>query len=49
MPIEFLIGMAAALIIESVKNPQHRSSLKKVMLKIRNVINQAYLGDPDFQ
>jgi len=49
MSIDMIVGMAAALIIESVKNPQHRSSLKKVMLKIRNVINQAYLGDPDFQ
>ena len=48
MPIEYLIGMAASIIIASVKNPQHKVALKAVMLKIFNTIKNAYSGDLDF-
>ena len=47
MPIEYLIGMAASIIIASVKNPQHKAQLKAVMLKIFNTIRNSYAGDPD--
>ena len=49
MPIELIIGMAASIIIASVKNPQHKVALKAVMLKIFNTIKNSYAGDPDFQ
>ena len=48
MPIEYLIGMAASIIIASVKNPQHKVALKAIMLKIFNTIRNSYTGDPDF-
>jgi len=49
MPIELIIGIAASIIIASVKNPQHKITLKAVMLKIFNTIRNSYAGDPDFQ
>ena len=43
-----IIAMAIAIILESVKNPAKKAALKRAMLKVRNTINQAYAGDPDF-
>ena len=48
MPIEYLIGIAASIILNAVKNPQHKVALKAVMLKIFNTIRNSYAGDPDF-
>ena len=48
MDIQLLVGIAASIILSSVKNPQHKIALKSVMLKIRNTINQVYAQDPDF-
>ncbi len=44
-----IIQMAIAIILSTVKNPAKKAELKKAMLKIRNSINTAYAGDPDFQ
>jgi len=49
MDFDFWITMGTAAILASIKNPANRDRLKKVMLKIRNAINTAYVGDPDFQ
>ena len=49
MPIEILIGIAASIILSTIKNPQHKAQLKSVMLKIFNAIKNVYAGDPDFQ
>jgi len=48
MPTELLAGMAAAIIISTVKNPAHKASLKALMLKIFKTIQAAYAGDKDF-
>ena len=48
MPIDMIIGIAASIIISTVKNPAHKAQLKAVMLKIHNTIKQVYSGDPDF-
>lgn len=32
-----------------IKNPKKKAELKRVFLKVRNVINDAYAGDPDFE
>ena len=49
MPIEYLIGIAASIILNAVKNPQHKTQVRSVLLKIFNTIKNAYPGDPDFQ
>jgi len=49
MDYDFWITMGTAAILATIKNPDKRAALKKVMLKIRNSINAAYTGDPDFQ
>lgn len=43
------IAMGISIILESIKNPAKKAKLKKAMLKVRNAINAAYTGDPDFQ
>lgn len=49
MGLEQWIGMAAALIISTVKNPQHAAQLRGVMAKIVKTIMAAYQGDGEFQ
>jgi hypothetical protein len=49
MDFDFWITMGTAAILASIKNPDKRAQLKKIMLKIRNAINTAYANDPDFQ
>lgn len=49
MDTDLLIGMAASVILSSVKKPANRQKLKSVMLKIYRTIQNMYLGDPDFQ
>jgi hypothetical protein len=46
---EMIIGMAVSIVLSTIKNPAKKAQLKKAMLKIRNQINLAYAGDPDFQ
>lgn len=45
---DLIITMAVSVVIASVKNPQKKTKMKKAMLKIYQVIKQAYAGDPDF-
>lgn len=48
MDYNFWITMGTAAILQSIKNPDSRAALKKVMLKLRNSINAAYATDKDF-
>lgn len=43
-----LISLGVSAIMAAIKNPDKRIKLKKVMLDLRNAINAAYSGDPDF-
>jgi hypothetical protein len=45
---DMIIQMAITIILSSIKNPAKKAALKKAMLKVRNSINLAYAGDPDF-
>ncbi len=49
---DFLISMALSIIFEVlktvVKNAQSKGKMKAALLKLRNSINVAYSGDPDF-
>lgn len=45
---DLLIAMAITTILSTIKNPKSKAKLKAAMLKVRNAINQAYAGDPDF-
>lgn len=49
MDFSFWITMGTAAILASIKNPESRAALKKVMLKIYKSIKAAYIGDPDFE
>ena len=49
MPEELIIAMATSVILASVKNPERKSKLTKVMAKLYKTIGTAYLGDPEFQ
>lgn len=49
MDFNFWIVMGSAAILASIKNPDARAGLKKVMLKIVRSIKAAYAGDPDFE
>lgn len=49
MGYDFWIVMGTAAILQSIKNPDSRAGLKKVMLKIYRSIKAAYAGDPDFE
>ncbi len=49
MDFDLLLQIGVTIILQSIKNPEKRAALKKVMLKVRNSINTAYAGDPDFQ
>lgn len=49
MDFSFWITMGTAAILASIKNPDSRAGLKKVMLKIFRSIKAAYQGDPDFE
>lgn len=48
MGFDFFIVMGTAAILASIKNPDSRAGLKKVMLKIYRSIKAAYAGDSDF-
>jgi len=45
---DLIINMAIATILSTIKNPGKKATLKKAFLKVRNAINAAYAGDPDF-
>lgn len=45
---DMLITMGISLILAAIKNPTKKAAPKKAMLKVRNSINAAYAGDPDF-
>lgn len=46
---DYLIGMAASIILSTIKNPANKAKLKSVMLKIWKTIGNQYQGDPDFK
>lgn len=43
-----LINLGISAILSAIKNPDKKAPLKRAMLKVRNAINTAYAGDPDF-
>ncbi len=49
---DFWVDMALSVLFsvlkQVVKNPAKKAELKKAMLKLRDTINIAYGGDPDF-
>lgn len=47
--IDLALAVVFSVLKKSVKNTQKKAELKKAMLKLRNVINTTYFGDPDFQ
>jgi hypothetical protein len=49
MDYELIIDMGVAVFLRSIKNAKKKASLKAIALKLRDKINQAYAGDPDFE
>ncbi len=49
---DYLVPMALAILFEVlknvIKNPKSKAQMKAACLKLRNAINAAYNGDPDF-
>lgn len=45
---DYLISMGVAILLAAIKNPAKKAQLKKIALKVRNTINAAFAGDPDF-
>lgn len=45
---DMVINFFFSILRGVVKNPQKKEDLKRVMLKIRNVINMTYADDDDF-
>ena len=46
--LDFYLNFGITAILLAIKNPAKKASLKKAMLKVRDAINIAYAGDPDF-
>lgn len=46
---DILINLGISAILSAVKNPAKAATMKKALLKVRNAINAAFAGDPDFQ
>lgn len=46
---DLLITMGVAVILQSIKNPNKKASLRKAMLKVFSAIRAAYAGDPAFE
>lgn len=49
MSLEMIIGMAAAAIIEAVKDKATKKKIRLVALKIFTTLKTAYAGDKAFQ
>lgn len=47
--VDIWINFGISVILTAVKDPAKRAELKRAMLKVRNAINTAYAGDPDFE
>lgn len=45
---DLIVSMALAVILRVVKNPAKKEDMRKALLKVRNAINMAYVGDPEF-
>ena len=45
---DILINLGISAILTAVKNKQKRKQLRKAFLKVRNAINLAFAGDPEF-
>lgn len=45
---EFLFNNAIGIILLTVKSDEGKINFKRAFLKIRNAINNAFSGDPDF-
>lgn len=50
--MDYFVDMGLAILFSVlknvVKNPSKKDEMKKAFLKLRNNINIAYAGDPDF-
>lgn len=46
--LNFGISTFFTILDQVIKKPEARATYKRVMLKIRDKINAAYLNDPDF-
>ena len=46
---DILINLGISAILTAIKNPKKKQELKKALLKVRNAINAAFAGDPDFE
>lgn len=42
---ELIINMALSIILATIKNPAHKESFKRALLKVRDSINVLYPGD----
>lgn len=47
--VDLWINFGISVILSALKSPAKKAGLKKAMLKVRNAINVAYAGDPDFE
>lgn len=45
----YFISMGISVVLQLLKNPEHKSKYRSAMLKIRNAINTAFAGDVEFQ
>jgi hypothetical protein len=45
---DFFINMGVTALFMSIKNANSKARLRKLCLKVVNVIKAAYAGDPDF-
>jgi hypothetical protein len=46
---EMIISMATSVILSTVKSPEKKAKLRKVMAKVYKTIGNTYVGDPEFQ
>ena len=46
--MDLLFGMAVSVLLETVKNPSKRNSLRKVFVKVYRAIGLAYASDREF-
>ena len=46
---QMIISMALAILLETIKNPTKKTTMKKAFLKVYQTIKTAYADDPDFQ
>lgn len=47
--VDMALGIVFGVVKQVVKNPERKEALKRALLKLRNAINGAYAGDPEFE